>query len=1247
MIKGGCAVLMLKATGWHTIVVPGYTKLDGTVVQPHTKKVLYDPDKHDVAGVIYGTGGSHSHKQAHKKLHAVVPGFTNKPVDEQFAHILSLATKLQVNASASAALSGYKASILAGKVPTPSQIGAWLKLPDEKQVALISEVAAKVGMEKFKALHNAAIEKAGNVGASAAVVPALPAAPEPKPEPKPEPAPGKPAAQDKGGLEVYAGMIAQLKTAGQTETLQAIKEHAKPGTPLLLLAKQALRDLMPKKPDAKQREADVAPPLPAVTPDSASKTVAAPISPPAKIEPAETSPVVQEAPAAPAAKQQWVYENTSEGHSKFWAVHVDGSTLVVNFGKIGTKGQTHVKECGSPAGAHHKLDVLLNEKKKKGYQYKGTHWVTVQAKPVASQSVLLAQWQDAVKAGKVPTNEQHAAFMSLPQKEKLAAMSPVAPHGASMMAALGQLLEAANRQYDAAHGSGAALALADAANAQAAAAAASQASAASAVVAPGAQAPDGPKDGDTKQGADGVLVFKDGRWHKQKNTAKEQMAEALKAAIAAVPVPDFSVDPNKVWAGRYAKAANIIKEHLLVGGKLAEFVTTHGGGGEFSAKVPGLGNMKAISASGGPPRRALMFHFLTELKGILAEHKGATIGGGAKDTQAKVAQSTVDVVTATTPKVLFSAPPGGIAPADEWQQIGPQKGSNPGGVFRDKSGQEWYVKFPATEDHAKNEVLASKLYKLAGVAVPTLRLVSRGGKVGVASKMIPGVVKVGAGIKDAPGALEGFGADAWLGNHDVVGMGHDNLLKTKEGNAIRIDVGGALLYRAQGGAKGAAFGTEVVETESLLDKKTNSYAASVFSGISEQKLVDSIAAVLEIPDDAIVKAVEKFGPGSAAEKKALADKLIARKQSLAKKFPAADLLANPPKPDPRHLPVDASQLPPVPDFLNWKGAGQGLSAVAAVNEANQKAVNEIVAAAMKGDFVALKSLKYHVVDKGTGAIKEGGQFGEHPSQHVRDFYSTVLDYLEVIANPASKKQKVWAIEEYSDIQELSDAFAAHYYGVSVGDVPASERLGFWISLGQADAASMFMPAQVQYAGVAEKKTGKASVQKLPDALRSFMQAVKSSGSANQPYRDGKEKDSQGNSCREVLAQAYAHAVEFPKGTRITKNISVKSEMLQQLLSLPAGHVFQNPGSMCCSIKPDWTSFAGNARLKIIYAEGAKGLYNIGVGGYDNEQEVTTLPGQRFMFMGKDTSGKPPEFTLLMLPPDPMYVENIYPKGGKP
>jgi hypothetical protein len=470
-----------------------------------------------------------------------------------------------------------------------------------------------------------------------------------------------------------------------------------------------------------------------------------------------------------------------------------------------------------------------------------------------------------------------------------------------------------------------------------------------------------------------------------------------------------------------------------------------------------------------------------------------------------------------------------------------------------------------------------------------------------------------------------------------------NLLKTKDGKAIRIDVGGSLLYRAQGAPKGDSFGTDVVELDGMRDKAKNAYGAAVFGGISKDQLIESVALVLDVPDDVIKQMVDKFGPGSASDKAALAAKLIARKSNLAKKFPEADLIANPPKPDPRKLPVEPAKLPTVPNFMNWGGGGKGLSGNDKVNQANQAAVNEIYASAMKGDFPALKKLKYHVVDKQTGETKEADSFGAHPSQHVRDFYSTIVDYMDVIANPAAKKMKAWDIEDYSDINELSDAFKAHFYGVTVGDVPANQRLGFWISLGQAETAAPFVPKNIAYTSGKDKTKGKASTQAMPGNLKKWMSAVKSSGSANQPYRDGKEIDNQGQKTRDVLKEAYAHSVEFEEGTRITKFIDFPPAMKQQMLDLPEGHVFQNPGSMCCSLKENW-SWGGGAKLNIIYAKGAKALYNIGVGSFDSEGEITTIPGQRFMLLEKKTNQPQPEYTLLMLPPDDTYVENIHPKS---
>jgi predicted DNA-binding WGR domain protein len=59
-------------------------------------------------------------------------------------------------------------------------------------------------------------------------------------------------------------------------------------------------------------------------------------------------------------------EFEDDGSSKFWRARVEGGTLYVNYGKIGTNGQTQVKELG-PDGAKKEFDKLVREKRKKGY----------------------------------------------------------------------------------------------------------------------------------------------------------------------------------------------------------------------------------------------------------------------------------------------------------------------------------------------------------------------------------------------------------------------------------------------------------------------------------------------------------------------------------------------------------------------------------------------------------------------------------------------------------------------------------------------------------------------------------------------------------------------------------------------------------------------------------------------------------------------------------------------------------------
>jgi predicted DNA-binding WGR domain protein len=64
-----------------------------------------------------------------------------------------------------------------------------------------------------------------------------------------------------------------------------------------------------------------------------------------------------------------VYLEFEEGtSSKFWRARVEGKTLYVNYGKIGSNGQTQVKELGDPAAAKAEYEKLVRDKRKKGYQ---------------------------------------------------------------------------------------------------------------------------------------------------------------------------------------------------------------------------------------------------------------------------------------------------------------------------------------------------------------------------------------------------------------------------------------------------------------------------------------------------------------------------------------------------------------------------------------------------------------------------------------------------------------------------------------------------------------------------------------------------------------------------------------------------------------------------------------------------------------------------------------------------------------
>ncbi len=62
------------------------------------------------------------------------------------------------------------------------------------------------------------------------------------------------------------------------------------------------------------------------------------------------------------------YEFIEGSSSKFWFIELDGTSFTTTYGKIGTDGQTSVKDWDSEDKAKKEYDKLIAEKTKKGYK---------------------------------------------------------------------------------------------------------------------------------------------------------------------------------------------------------------------------------------------------------------------------------------------------------------------------------------------------------------------------------------------------------------------------------------------------------------------------------------------------------------------------------------------------------------------------------------------------------------------------------------------------------------------------------------------------------------------------------------------------------------------------------------------------------------------------------------------------------------------------------------------------------------
>lgn len=212
------------------------------------------------------------------------------------------------------------------------------------------------------------------------------------------------------------------------------------------------------------------------------------------------------------------------------------------------------------------------------------------------------------------------------------------------------------------------------------------------------------------------------------------------------------------------------------------------------------------------------------------------------------------------------------------QRVGGFLGSHPAGLYEDAQGRRWYVKTVESPDHARNEWLAAQLYALAGAPTLHYRRCRAPDQVATAWQTLQRSRLSQFSEAERAQARHWLGVHAWLANWDAAGFEGDNQGVADDGTVLTLDVGGALLYRAQGDPKGAAFGTRVEELDRLRQDLDNPHARRLFGPIDAAALRAAIAVVTALPADSVRACVLRHG-GSPA----LAQRLLDRQADMARR----------------------------------------------------------------------------------------------------------------------------------------------------------------------------------------------------------------------------------------------------------------------------------------------------------------------------------------------------------------------------
>lgn len=363
-------------------------------------------------------------------------------------------------------------------------------------------------------------------------------------------------------------------------------------------------------------------------------------------------------------------------------------------------------------------------------------------------------------------------------------------------------------------------------------------------------------------------------------------------------------------------------------------------------------------------------------------------------------------ISAPAPASIKPTKPANVIDPSKWNKIGGQLGTEKGGLYENpETGKKYYVKTPDDPNRARNEVLAAKLYELAGADVPGIHLTEMDGKLAVASEWNDNLQNANwSGNYHKQLAHTDFAVHAWLNNRDAVGAGSENPMDNIRfdpsgdggtGKMVTVDVGGSLDYKGMGGSGKKEFQPNANEWDTLRDPNTNPTMAKVFGEMTPYELKHSASKLTKVTDEDINALVDKYGNGGPMEKNLMKSTLKSRRDNIIDK---ANGLNTPMEPSVLQKPSSAGSAKP-PTTAPKPAAPTKNTAVPPPPKAKpiQYKLNKIYDAAQSGDVNAvMKSVKTKATNTSPYLKK------------LHDYKMSVIDSMKSggQANPAHKAPPV-------------------------------------------------------------------------------------------------------------------------------------------------------------------------------------------------------------------------------------------------